>query len=339
MIEQLRARLLVLRAEDRDSQGRFTSSGPGNPDHLSQAEMDRRAADATRGLDAHTNPAICANCSKMLNGPQVGHDLGYMPLHTDTPRPEHWSHSVCPQHHYQQLLDYYLGKGYTPAAAAVKADGLVRGSTPPELLAKTGYVGAGKPETSAPPEITRLRARLLRIQERTMTLAPNILHLRMRLAALQMATDIRGGMSGGRIPIFAMGADGHVHFAGSTPGPSSYSKAAEARNIIDRLTRYFATPEAERPALKASNAAKPVPLSTAPRTYKNTDMSRLDPYITLLDFGPAQLRQALQGETQRTLRDGVKNVMARNPGTAPKSKTKNQDMIDYIVKYVAGEGY
>ncbi len=90
---------------------------------------------------------------------------------------------------------------------------------------------------------------------------------------------------------------------------------------------------------KAPMGPAPKPLPTARKTYRNTDINRFDPYLTLEDFGHDQLRAALNRETQRSLRSAVEVVQARNPGTAPHSRTRNQDMIDYIVEHVAGPGY
>lgn len=67
--------------------------------------------------------------------------------------------------------------------------------------------------------------------------------------------------------------------------------------------------------------------------------AKLDPYELLDDYGAHQLRAALMHMTSQSLKDAVAIVQERNPGTAPKTKTKSADMIDYIVEHVAGPGY
>jgi hypothetical protein len=61
--------------------------------------------------------------------------------------------------------------------------------------------------------------------------------------------------------------------------------------------------------------------------------------LYLEEYGADQLRAVLQRSTQRSLREAVDAVQEREPGTRPASRTRNADMIDYIVEHVAGPGY
>lgn len=60
-----------------------------------------------------------------------------------------------------------------------------------------------------------------------------------------------------------------------------------------------------------------------------------DPYFLLELYEADQLPLALQRYTVARLREAVKLVKARNPGTKPKGAS-GQALIDYIVEYVAG---
>ena len=56
----------------------------------------------------------------------------------------------------------------------------------------------------------------------------------------------------------------------------------------------------------------------------------IDPYFLLELYGPEQLALALSRYTAPRLREGVKAVQARHPGTKPEGAGK-QALIDYIV--------
>ncbi len=60
-----------------------------------------------------------------------------------------------------------------------------------------------------------------------------------------------------------------------------------------------------------------------------------DPYFLLELYGPAQLPLALSRNTAPRLREAVKMVKERNPGTRPNG-TNSAALIDYIVEHVAG---
>ena len=73
------------------------------------------------------------------------------------------------------------------------------------------------------------------------------LQTRLLQERLAIAQETRGGLSGGRTPLFAIGADGKSHFAGSTSGagksgpsspkPFDHSPAALAKGARDRASK------------------------------------------------------------------------------------------------------
>lgn len=82
----------------------------------------------------------------------------------------------------------------------------------------------------------------------------------------------------------------------------------------------------------------PVPIP-GPALARYNPYGKFDPYFILDAYGHDQLRAVLVRGTQRDLREAVGIVKERNPGTKPANATRNADMIDYIVQYVAGPGY
>jgi hypothetical protein len=68
-------------------------------------------------------------------------------------------------------------------------------------------------------------------------------------------------------------------------------------------------------------------------------LSKLDPYVLSRNYEPWELRQVLGSATAARLKEAVEIVQTREPGTAPKGRTKKADMIDYIVEHVVGPGY
>jgi hypothetical protein len=67
--------------------------------------------------------------------------------------------------------------------------------------------------------------------------------------------------------------------------------------------------------------------------------ARPDPYKLLDWYGRDQFRAVIVGATVQSLRELVDAVQAREPGARPASRSKKQDMIDYLVEHVAGHGY
>lgn len=81
----------------------------------------------------------------------------------------------------------------------------------------------------------------------------------------------------------------------------------------------------------------PVPIrSGTPEQYN--PYGKFDPYKLVWQYGEHQLRAVLLRGTQRDLREAVSIVQAREPGTAPRSRTSNADMVDYIMEHVVGSG-
>ena len=93
-------------------------------------------------------------------------------------------------------------------------------------------------------------------------------------------------------------------------------------------------------APKKSHAHRPelVPIS-GPELDHFNPYAKPDAYKLLDWYGHKQFRPLMEEMTPPTLRDLVASVQAREPGTKPASRTRKQDMIDYIVEHVAGSGY
>jgi hypothetical protein len=51
------------------------------------------------------------------------------------------------------------------------------------------------------------------------------------------------------------------------------------------------------------------------------------------------LRAALNGYSLAKLKEALAVVEQRNPGTKPRNRGRIDDVIDYIVERVAGDGY
>ena len=110
------------------------------------------------------------------------------------------------------------------------------------------------------------------------------------------------------------------------PKPAPTAKATKAVKIT-RSSRHTRTKPAE-PDIELVpvnyDAARGVNLSpTAPP----------NPYFLRDFYGEHQLIPALSRYSPASLREAAKVVKRRNPGTRPKS-TSRQDLIAYIVKYV-----
>ena len=89
---------------------------------------------------------------------------------------------------------------------------------------------------------------------------------------------------------------------------------------------------------KADVSPVPVPIrSGTPEQY--TPYGKFDPYKLAYEYGTHQLRAVLVRGTQRDLREATDIVQAREPGIGPASRTKKEDMIDYIMEHVAGPGH
>ncbi len=68
-------------------------------------------------------------------------------------------------------------------------------------------------------------------------------------------------------------------------------------------------------------------------------LAKTNPYELDAAYEHDQLRRVLADLTQRSLREAVDMVQAREPNSKPPNRTRNPDMIDYIVEHVAGPGY
>lgn len=91
---------------------------------------------------------------------------------------------------------------------------------------------------------------------------------------------------------------------------------------------------------RTSSGPAPKPLSAGGNgPTRSRSFEHLDPYRVLADFGRDNLREMLSRDTQGRLRTAVTIVQERHPGTKPASRSRNADMVDYIVEHVAGPGY
>ena len=89
---------------------------------------------------------------------------------------------------------------------------------------------------------------------------------------------------------------------------------------------------------KAARAISPVPINP-PSLDEYTPYGKFNPYTTLREYGPAQLRAVLELSTLRDLKEAVDMVQAREPGTKPASRSKKADMVDYLMEHVVGPGH
>lgn len=100
--------------------------------------------------------------------------------------------------------------------------------------------------------------------------------------------------------------------------------------------------------LEALNSAKKKP-KPAPRPKlvpkSGPDLDHFNPYAKpdpykLLDwYGHDQFRALVDDFTPQALRDLVDAVQLREPDARPASRSKKQDMVDFVVAHVAGPGY
>ncbi len=101
------------------------------------------------------------------------------------------------------------------------------------------------------------------------------------------------------------------------------------------------TPEQRTAALAPKpKAQKPKfgpmpPLIRTPGVGRKSPLHVLDPYETVLDYGPDQLRNVLGRASQKNLKVAVGLVQQQHPGTKPANSSSNAGLIDYIVQYVA----
>ena len=89
---------------------------------------------------------------------------------------------------------------------------------------------------------------------------------------------------------------------------------------------------------RASSGPAPKPISTSGPARGRT-FERLDPYRVLEDFGRDKLREMLARDTQGRLRTAVAIVQERHPRSKLPNRSRIEDMVNYIVEYVAGQGY
>lgn len=99
----------------------------------------------------------------------------------------------------------------------------------------------------------------------------------------------------------------------------------------------------ELAALSSSKAKKdlgPAPVPIKGRGIEGySPYAKYDPYQLVEDYGRDQLRAVLVRATPKRLREAVDIVQGHEPGTKPASRSRNADMVDYVMEHVAGPGF
>lgn len=119
-----------------------------------------------------------------------------------------------------------------------------------------------------------------------------------------------------------------------------YERLASDMDLCQSVRQKYQEIAALAPAARQKADVGPVPVpihSGNPDQY--TPYGKFDPYQLISEYGAHQLRTVLIRGTQRDLREATDIVQAREQGTKPASRSKKDDMIDYIVEHVAGPGY
>jgi hypothetical protein len=93
-----------------------------------------------------------------------------------------------------------------------------------------------------------------------------------------------------------------------------------------------------KPTSTADRGPAPTP-KPASGLARHSPLTKTNPYELADEWGRDHLRALLEGASQKLLREAVTVVQARAPGTKPVSRSKNADMVDYIMEHVAGPGY
>jgi hypothetical protein len=107
-----------------------------------------------------------------------------------------------------------------------------------------------------------------------------------------------------------------------------------AKEIATRLDAAYGTGETPSGSKRGGGGAPaPVPIRYGtPESYNA--YAPFDPYHLNYMYGHAQMQSVLSRGTARDLQQAVGYVQSRNPGTAPRSKSGKQAMIDYIMQYM-----
>lgn len=94
----------------------------------------------------------------------------------------------------------------------------------------------------------------------------------------------------------------------------------------------------EKKKPKPAPRPKLVPISGPDLDHFNP-YAKPDPYKLLDWYGHKQFRALLDDFTPQSLRDLVAAVQLREPDAKPASRSKKQDMVDFVVAHVAGPDY
>ena len=84
---------------------------------------------------------------------------------------------------------------------------------------------------------------------------------------------------------------------------------------------------------KRSGIVQLVPTGT-PTIGAASWTGELNPYRLYQLYGAEQFHLSLEQYSLSTLKEGLELVIAKHPGTKPKTKSKKSDIIDYMVEYV-----
>lgn len=124
-----------------------------------------------------------------------------------------------------------------------------------------------------------------------------------------------------------------------------------ARKAVERAKNPKSAPKPRAPRKAADKAHEeamapflpPKDEQFYPRSFDPAKLTygadgELDAYGVARMYGKRNLRKYYKGITAATMREHARDVMARNPGTKPRSFTRKEDLIDYIVAHVPDSG-
>ena len=116
----------------------------------------------------------------------------------------------------------------------------------------------------------------------------------------------------------------------SEEASSNKAFAERVRKVYDELA---AIPKTSNRSRKVATPAQLTPINVV-EGYKIGPGEAPDPYVFRRIYGDAQLRTALDSFNLTLLKGAADMVMKRNPGTKPKSRSKRDDILDYIIDHV-----
>jgi hypothetical protein len=350
--------------QPRTADGRFGSTG-GKPVDLLLNPGDDMGKYAKIIAKAAGNEEIvgqCSHCSRMLSGPLAGKRIGVIVRKNawTTGLKTGFSHGVCRSCQKDWLIDVYTKKGLTPEQATARATLFQAGKPIPDDL-RTEAEKAQRAMTPDEAYALLRQAQAARLQLVRTRLALHILRVRMA-----DETRYEGGLNG-RIPLFAMGADGKMHFAGSTPGAGKAPIPTSPGHLHIPGVTHVAHTDGKGGGVKASGkhgaktpsvadlhhasrawqAANPHTPETPPTPVDQlvlvqpVDMREIDPYThpdahrLASIFGEHQVGAAISNFTVSTLQQ-----MAKSLGISTTGMRSNHDaLVSVITAHVTNGHY